>query len=297
MLEDLGERYALGRVLLEERGDEVLRLDGQVGGHVEVGVHDLVERGAYALAGVEGRPSGQERVHHAAERPDVGLEAVSGSRGDLGRDEVGRAAHGEVLLVGYVELGGEAEVGYLDVHVLGEQEVGEREVAVQYAVRVQVEYAVDDLVHVVARLGLVEAPLGLLQVALHLTVLAQLEHQVHVVLVLEERVELEHARMLEAAVDVDLVLDALRHAARLHALLVDHLDGHILARMVAAGATGGRCGSSSSSSSSRGGGDGGRIAAFSRGNLLRRLETSPVDLGEAALAQLLVHIIVLYTFI
>jgi len=77
-------------------------------------------------------------------------------RGYLGRDEVGRAAHGEVLLV-VVDLGGEAEVGDLDVHVLGEQEVGEREVAVKDGVGVQVDHAVDYLFKEVAGLVFVEA--------------------------------------------------------------------------------------------------------------------------------------------
>ena len=195
-----------------------------------LGAHHPVERVANAV-GVERRPAAEQRVHEAAKRPDIGLEAVGGARRDLGRDEVWRAAHGEVLLVRLVQLGGQAEVADLHVHVLGEQQVGEGEVAVQDAVRVQVEHAVHHLLQVVARFVLAQArPIVIMaaggggsgfQVAAHLALVAQLEHQVHVVLVLEERVQLQDRGMLQLVVDLHLVLHALRHLRRLHLLLVD----------------------------------------------------------------------------
>jgi len=188
VLAHFGERHPLHGVLLEQTGDEVLGLRRQVPGHLELGEHDLVERVAHALR-VERRPARQEREHHAAERPDVGLEAVRVARGDLGRDEVGRG-----------------------------------EVAVEDGVGVEVDHAVDDLLHEVARLVLVEALAAGLEVALHLAVRAHLEHQVDVVLVLEEGEELEDGRMLQLVVDLDFVFDARCHARGLHYFLVN-LEG------------------------------------------------------------------------
>ena len=151
----LVERYAVEGVLLEQGANEVLGFVRNVCGHLELGVYHFVKCVAYTV-GVEGRSTRQESVHHAAKRPNVGLEAVCVARRNLWRYEVGRATHGEVLLVGYVELGGQAEVGYFDIHLFGEQQIGEGEISMEYAVRVQVDHAVDNLLQVVACLVFVE---------------------------------------------------------------------------------------------------------------------------------------------
>ncbi len=51
--------------------------------------------------------------------------------------------------------------------------------------------------------------------------MTQLEHQVDVVLVLEESVQLEDGGVFELVVDLDFMLDTLGHAGRLHYLLVN----------------------------------------------------------------------------
>ena len=75
------------------------------------------------------------------------------------------------------------------------------------AVFLQVEKTADDLMHVVSRLVLVETALAL-EIGAELAVLGQLQHQVHIVFVLDERVQLEYGRMFESHVRANLVFDA-----------------------------------------------------------------------------------------
>lgn len=102
---------------------------------------------------VERRAAHQEGVEHATQGPDVRLEAVSAAGGHLRGDVVGRAAHGEVLFVGELQLSGQAKVCYFNVHVVGQQEVGQGQVPVQDPVRVQVQHSFHDLMHEMSGCG------------------------------------------------------------------------------------------------------------------------------------------------
>lgn len=95
-----------------------------------------------------------------------------------------------------------------NIHVLVEQEIGQGEIAMNDLVLVQVEQTVDDLMHVEAGLVLGETALAL-EIGGELALLAQAQHQVDVVVVLEQRHELHDRRVLESIVDADLLVDAL----------------------------------------------------------------------------------------
>lgn len=114
MLENVLEANALLGVALEQAVYEVLGLvrDGARRYRV-LGADDARQRllGAAHARRVERRLAEQQVVHHAAERPHVGLEAVRRARRHLRRDEVGRAAHRVVLVVRARDDRRHAEVG------------------------------------------------------------------------------------------------------------------------------------------------------------------------------------------
>lgn len=146
------EAGPLAGVFLQELVDQVLGLQRHVRGH-GILPEDHFGQGVLDCVRVKRRAAHQEGVEHAPEGPDVRLEAVRAAGGHLGGDVVGRAAHGEVLLVGELQLSGQAEVCYFNVHVVGQQKVGQGQVPVQDPVRVEVQHSFHDLMHEMSRCG------------------------------------------------------------------------------------------------------------------------------------------------
>ena len=145
---------------LASSGALVVCLGGTYGEGVLAGLDLLV--GELDLVGLEGRAAEEEGEADDAHRPDVHLVGVPHRPlHDLGSDVVGRAAHGALLLLAELQLGGESEVAHLDLHVGVEEDVAELEVAVDDAVAVHVLDCGDELQHEVARL-LGGEPLALL---------------------------------------------------------------------------------------------------------------------------------------
>mmetsp|Transcript_24372 Transcript_24372/g.70101 ORF Transcript_24372/g.70101 Transcript_24372/m.70101 type:complete len:311 (-) Transcript_24372:1790-2722(-) len=152
--------------------------------------------------------------------PALLLVAVDDLRGDV----VGGAADGLALLVGAGQAGGETKVSDLDVEVLVEEEVAELEVAVDDVDVVHVADGVEELLHVVLDLRLRES-LPSLDHFVHGLVVAQLEKDVAVDLVLEEVLVLADIVVFEAAVDLDLGLELLSGPGLDEVGLGDDLDG------------------------------------------------------------------------
>ena len=121
VLEALVGGQALLLLLGEQLTDEVLALLADVAEgllvELPVAVLDVLQRLDVGGAG-EGREAGEEDVGKHANRPHVGKEADGLALHDLRSRELGRARRDLDQLVG-VELGGQAEVDYLDVGRLG----------------------------------------------------------------------------------------------------------------------------------------------------------------------------------
>lgn len=78
---------------------------------------------------------------------------MSAASGHLWRDVVGRPAHGEVLFVWEFELSGQAKVCDLNVHVGGQQKVGQGQISMQDAMGVEVQHPFYYLMHELSRCG------------------------------------------------------------------------------------------------------------------------------------------------
>eukprot|EP00672_Neobodo_designis_P022365 CAMPEP_0174850216 /NCGR_PEP_ID=MMETSP1114-20130205/19102_1 /TAXON_ID=312471 /ORGANISM="Neobodo designis, Strain CCAP 1951/1" /LENGTH=523 /DNA_ID=CAMNT_0016084655 /DNA_START=308 /DNA_END=1876 /DNA_ORIENTATION=- len=235
VLHHLLQPEALRRVDDDELRDQVLRALGEVSRHAEVATLDLVEE--RVLVGViEGEVAGEHHEEDDAARPRVGLEAVVPALLEhLGGDVVGGAAHGleQRRAVGRLEVR-QAEVGDLQVVVLVEEEVLGFDVAVRDALRVAVTHAGDKLLEEPPGGGLVEA-LGLDDAVEELAALDHLEHHVDVVGGLHHLAQVHDVRVVEALHDGDLALELLLEVLARQLLLVDDLDGPLLARLVVGG--------------------------------------------------------------
>jgi len=201
--QDLVEAGAPEGVQVEDLGDEAARGVGD--GHV---VREGVAVDADLLVGgldvrrLEGRLADEQRVDDDAERPDVDFVAVARlALQDLGRDVVGRAADGLLLLALELDLGGQAEVAQLDLHLLAEEEVAQLEVAVDHLVLHQVLHRVQDLQQVALHLDF-RQPLAPLEQLVQRLVLAHLQQDVHVLVVLEHVFEVHHVRVVQTLVDL-----------------------------------------------------------------------------------------------
>lgn len=129
------EAWPHGGVPLEQLVDQVLSFQGDVARHLVFPENDFGQCVLDRVC-VERRAAHQEGVEHAAQRPDVRLQAVGAVRSHLRGDVVGGPTHGEVLLVWQLELSGEAEVADFNVHGAGQQQVGQGQVPVQDAMSV-----------------------------------------------------------------------------------------------------------------------------------------------------------------
>lgn len=173
------------------------------------------------VRGLERRLADYQGVYDYAERPDVHFVRVTcPALEHLRCDVVRRSANGPLLLAVKIELGREAEVSQLDLHLIVEEQIAELEVPMDYAVRVQVLERVDDLLSVALDFQLVQA-LAPLQELVHALVLAELEQDVHILAVLEEVEELGDVGMLDRPVNFDLTHQLLLCSTPLQRGLLD----------------------------------------------------------------------------
>lgn len=216
MLHDLLEAGSSGRVTGQNAGNEISRL-----------VRDLHVVWEVVLVSFDARVSGfnvsrlerwladDECVDNDAKRPDIDLVGVAyAALEHLGRDVVGCAADGALLLSLEVELGCQTKVTQLDHHFVVDEEVAELDVTVDDAVRVEEPQCTDHLAGVTLDLELVQA-LAPLQQLVETLVLAELEQNVDALAVLEKVLKLRNVLMLDRAVDFDLAHQLLLGAASL----------------------------------------------------------------------------------
>lgn len=137
-------------ILHQAGGNEILELATEVGtlkprcGSLRYQEQNL--HGVFACV----RRLAVDHLHcRDAERPDVGLEVVSGLLDDLRRHPEGRSDKGIALRLDVGELGGDSEIGQFDLSTRRQEHVGGLDIAVDLALSMQVlesqeELAADD---------------------------------------------------------------------------------------------------------------------------------------------------------
>jgi len=202
---------------------------------VELAVDRLVDRLILGIV-VEGEGSAEEGVNDAAVAPQVTAEGVGLVEEDLG-SHVAQGSEGLLgLLVGADHLG-EAEVDDLGHGVLPvgrHHDVLELHVAVDDAVAVHVLEAHADLVGQLLDSLLSDLEIAPLQVVEHVLALEVLEHQVGLLVGLEEVDEGGDVGVLADLEHFNLAAQLLQ-LQRVHLLLLDGLDGHLLLGKLALG--------------------------------------------------------------
>mmetsp|Transcript_15445 Transcript_15445/g.34065 ORF Transcript_15445/g.34065 Transcript_15445/m.34065 type:complete len:291 (-) Transcript_15445:1126-1998(-) len=164
------------RVPHQQVGQQVLGVVGDLGGEVELGLHDLLEHGL-AVAAVERRQACDHLVQQRPQGPPVHRPAVPLSSQHLGRNVLGRAAEA-VRPRGVVAhpLFREAEVGQPHVAVLVQKDVFGLQVAVNDVHFVHILQREGDLRCVEAR-PVLRKPPHLPQVEEQLPAGAVVQHQ------------------------------------------------------------------------------------------------------------------------
>ena len=131
LLEDLAHGGALGGVLNQHVGDEVLEVLAVGGRDGGVSSSEDFEHKPFHRVSVESMPEGDHLIEDAPERPDVRLLVVRLLLADFGREVVGRADGGLRAVVGVLEHAGNSEVTDLNLSVLRHENVLGLEVSVQ----------------------------------------------------------------------------------------------------------------------------------------------------------------------
>ena len=113
------------------------------------------------------------------------------------------SANRALLLTIEVELGCEAEVAQLNLHLVIDKKISELQVAMNYSVSVEILQSIDDLHRVRLYFQLVKA-LPSAQKFVEALILADLKQDIHVVAVLEEVLELDDVLVLDGPVNFNL---------------------------------------------------------------------------------------------
>ena len=151
--QDVRHARSLLGVVLQQLLDEVLGQGPHPAGDV---VLVLPDPGVGLLQGLglEGRFAHQKGVEDTAEGPDIHLVTVTFLPQNLWGDVVGSPAQGFLPLAVVVDLGGQAKVSDLALHVIIEEDVSQLEVSVDDLVVVEVEDASQNVIHEVSGLWL-----------------------------------------------------------------------------------------------------------------------------------------------
>ncbi len=199
VLKNLGHGWTRARIGLKQTIDQILGLRADL--VRRNGILVLFDLGVRVLqaAGLKRWLSDQQCVQNTTQRPNVHLVRVALLVEDLGRDVVRRAAQSLFAFALEIDACGQAKVADLELHVVVEEQVAQLQVTVNDFVVVQVLTSQDDLTHKIAGLGLSDGLTSL--VHLHeRSPATQLQDNVHVLIVLEERVELDNVLVMHGAV-------------------------------------------------------------------------------------------------
>lgn len=206
--------------------------------------------GVFQRLSLEGRLADQQRVHDAAQRPDVHFEAVAFLSQHLRRDVVRGAAERAFAFALVVHLGGQTEIADFDLprekmffqsprgrttsdciylHGIVQENVAQLQIAMDDLVVVQVLDPVEHLLHVIAGFRFGDGPTPL--VKLHQgPAPTQLQDDVDEVLIFKEAEQLDDVLVRQGFVQADflghlfplMLLDQQRFG--------DDFSGHHLAR-------------------------------------------------------------------
>ena len=108
-----------------------------------------------------------------------------------------------------------------NVHVSRQEQVGQRQISVEYVVRVQVEQSLDHLRHHFASFLFVQGVTGRFEIVLQLSVVAQFQDEVDEIGVFEEGVELQDRRVAESRMDAHFLTDTIHHTRSLHQFFIN----------------------------------------------------------------------------
>ena len=205
MLEHFRQIHSLLRIDNKALFDEVLgvRASLDVIRELESASFDLLV-GLLHLLRLEGRSPVEHRVEDHADGPEIHLVAVTISCVKHLWGQIVWCATNCALTLAIVEhLGCKAKVADFQAHAICKEKVPELEISVDHFVRVNILHCFDKLVDVVASLHLVQ-PLPSLDEIRQRLVLADIEHDVDVLLVLEVAVEPDDVLVVQRAMDLDL---------------------------------------------------------------------------------------------
>lgn len=187
------------------RYDHVFREALGVGPDFAVGGLDVVC--------LEGRLTHQERLDDHAERPGVHLVRVPVlALQDFRRDVVGRAADGPLAFSVELQLGGQSEIPYFDLHVVTQEKVTQLQVAVDDPVAVQLPKGRNYLDDVALHLQLCQSLPPPKQVVDGL-VSTQLQEDLDLLSIFKEMLKLNYVVVVQRSVYLDLTHQLLLSSA------------------------------------------------------------------------------------
>lgn len=150
------------------------------------------------------RLSSQERVHYAANGPNVDLIGVALLIEDLWSDVVRSTAEGFLAFSVVFDTSGQAKVADLYMQVVVQEEIAELEIAMDDFVVVKVLDAAHNLMDVITAFVFSNDLSALMQFH-HGALFAQLEDDVNVERVVEEAVEAHNVPVVQGLMNLDLL--------------------------------------------------------------------------------------------
>ena len=225
VLQHLLQVHALGGVEHEAVTDEALckGVDFEGFGERKLASFNLLVS-LFDFGGLEWGSSTQHCVEDDADGPVVDFIGVTILIFEhLRREIIRRSTNSLLALSLVVNLGSEAEISNLKLHALSQKEVAELKVPVDDFALVDVLHTFYELLDVVSGFELVEALASADQVRERLVV-ADVEHDVDVVLVFEVAIEAHDVLVGERAVDFDLTRQLLPCLGASQVLLAYHLE-------------------------------------------------------------------------